>query len=369
MSASVIYGVAASLLIAKVRVKAVLHFSPSTPLKGLIFSLMALGAIYFTRTTLSYAGYDILHHFLKEDYYLRIATTSLPLYCISFTSIQSVYHRKMLIRRVLVSFVILFPLIVVGAVLLNQQFTIGMVLSHFLNTFCLICILSGIMLFFVLNKKLKLHKELHPKEVRSFRYLMGFHPVISLLVYLSVSFGISLPARLFFAGIMPVHMLFINAIVMKDTALVYGAKWVEETRIPDSAAWVALEEAHRNVNQIYLDIYNRIREFMVKEEGYRSSSITRGEVAARIGTNITYVSRALNEFAGVNFKQFINAYRVKHAQEYFRQHPDARLIELCNESGFRSLTALNLAFRINIGMTPGEWCRMQLREDQTDGTI
>ncbi|HPV88626.1 MAG TPA: helix-turn-helix domain-containing protein, partial [Bacteroidales bacterium] len=245
----------------------------------------------------------------------------------------------------------------------NRSLSVGMILSNSLHALCMTSVVSGIMLFIILNKKLELHHKLYPKEIRSFRYLMGFLPIISLFSYLTVSFEIILPAHLFFTCIMPVHIMFVNAIIMKDASLVYGGKWVEETQMPDSEAWVALEEAHRNVNRIYMDIYNRIKEYMVKEEAYRSSGITRQELAARVGTNTTYVSRALNECAGVNFKQFINAYRVKYAQDYFRQHPDARLIELCNKSGFRSLTALNMAFRINVGMTPGEWCRMQLNDD------
>ena len=60
----------------------------------------------------------------------------------------------------------------------------------------------------------------------------------------------------------------------------------------------------------------------------------------------------------MNFKQFINLYRVQHAQQYYKENPGVKLMDLCVESGFKSITAINLAFHLNLGMTPGEWCRL-----------
>ena len=360
--ATVVYYVAASLLLAKVRVKSVLHFSPSIPFKSLIFSLLALGTIYCLRAIIIYGRYGILYNFLKEDYYLRITLTSLPLYCISFSSIASGQVRKMLLKRSLLFLTVFFLLYLIIAGIVQKGITPGLLFSGLFHVLCLACTVSGFMLFFVLNKTLKNHSELRTKEIGSFRALMGFLPAMSLSAYILVLAGITWPAGIFFAVFVPVHLFFIMAIIMKDTTLVYGGRWVEETQIPNSTAWHDLQEECTNENHFRLDIYNRIKKYLEKEQAYKSPTLTRDELAANIGTTITYVSRSLNEYAGMNFKQFINAYRVKHAQDYFRKHPEARLIELCNESGFRSLNALNLAFRANVGMTPGEWCRMELQK-------
>jgi len=359
LMATVVYYVAASLLLAKVRVKSVLHFSPSIPFKSLIYSLLALGAFYCLRALIIYGQYEILNNFHKEDYYLRITLTSLPLYCIAFSSIASIHARKMLFKLSLIFLTVFFLLHVLIAGFLQKGITLGLLVSGFFHALCLSCIVFGFRLFYVLNNTLKHYNELRTKEIGAFRALMGFLPVMSLSAYVLLQAGITWPSGIFFAVFIPVHLFFIMAIIMKDTTLAYGGRWVEETQIPDSTAWIDLQEEHTNENHLRMEIYQRIKKYLEKEQAYRSPTLTRDELAARIGTNITYVSRSLNEYAGMNFKQFINAYRVKHAQDYFRRHPGARLIELCNESGFRSLTALNLAFRTNIGMTPGEWCRME----------
>lgn len=360
--ATIVYFVAASLLLAKVKVKSVLHFSPSIPFRCLINSYLALGTIYFLRAIFIYRGYGILNNFLKEDYYLRVTLTILPLYCIAFSSIASNDVRKMLLKRSLLFLTLFFILHILIAGLLQQEITPGLVIAIYFHDLCLVCVVSGIMLFFVLNKILKHQSEVRTKEINAFRTLMGFLPAMSLFTYVLVQAGITWLADIFFAVLIPIHYFFIMAIIMKDTTLVYGGRWVEETQIPDSTAWLDLQGERTKENNYRMDIYHRIKKYLEKEQAYRSPTLTRDELAANIGTNITYVSRSLNEYAGMNFKQFINAYRVKHAQDFFWQHPGSRLIELCNESGFRSLTALNLAFRANVGMTPGEWCRMELQK-------
>ena len=358
--ATIVYAVAASLLLAKIRVKAALHFSPSIPFRCLIYSLLALGALYLLRVIFFYRGQGIPGIYLKEDHYLRITFTCLPIYCITFTSIASKNLRNLLLKRSLMFLPGIYALFILLAVLIQKEFTTGVLFSGFASALCLTCILSGFMQFFVLNKELKYQFELGQKEIRSFWLLIVTLPVISLAAYLLVGLGFIWPARIFFALFVPAHIFFITAIIMKDTNLVYGGRWVEETQIQDSVACQTLQEKHNNITRVYMDIYQKIKDYLTREKAYKSPAFTRNDMAVGVGTNITYVSRALNECAGVSFKQLINSYLVKHAQEYFRQHPQARLIELCNESGFRSLTALNIAFRENVCMTPGEWCRKEL---------
>lgn len=46
---------------------------------------------------------------------------------------------------------------------------------------------------------------------------------------------------------------------MKDTNLVYGGRWVEETQIQDSVACQTLQEKHNNITRVYMDIYQNKR--------------------------------------------------------------------------------------------------------------
>jgi AraC-like DNA-binding protein len=364
LAAGVTYAMAAVLLFTKARMKSVLYFFPTNPIKVLIGAFAALGTIYLLRIILSYGGYQILSDALREDLFLRIAFTCLPIYCVAFTSISSGISRRFLVKTHLLVFAVLFALFSLISIWQSGRVDGREIFTGMSHTLCISFIFLGSMLFIVLEKRLSVPGKKSPGPIRSYKCFFMSLCVFSLMSYVCVVLDIFLPARMFFVGNIPIHLLFLDMILMKDTDLLYGGKWVQETQCSNSKIWQDLEEANKKVNGLYKEIYERIKAYLEKEQCYRNPSITREEVAAAIGTNVTYVTRALNEYAGMNFKQFINSYRVQYAQEYYKRHPDARLIELCNESGFQSLTALNLAFRINLGMTPGEWCRMQTKYEK-----
>jgi len=361
LAAGVTYATAAVLLFAKARMKSVLYFLPTNPVKVLIGAFAALGTIYLLRIILFYGGYQILSDTVREDLFLRIAFTCLPIYCIAFTSVSSGICRRFLVKIHLLVFVVLFAVFFLISLWHSGHVSVRGLFSGMSHTLCISFIFLGCMLSVILKKRFSVPGKKSIGPIRSYKYFLMSLWVFSLMSYVCVVLDIFLPARLFFLGNILIHILFLDLILMKDTDLLYGGKWVQETQIANSKVWQDLEEANKKVNGLYKEIYERIKAYIEKEQCYRDTSIAREEVAAAIGTNVTYITRALNEYAGMNFKQFINSYRVQYAQEYYKRHPDARLIELCNESGFQSLTALNLAFRINLGMTPGEWCRMQTK--------
>jgi len=367
LAAGVTYATAAVLLFTKARMKSVLYFFPTNPVKVLIGAFAALGTIYLLRIILTYGGFQVLSDTVREDIFLRIAFTCLPVHCIAFTSISSRIRRRFLVKTHLLVFAILFALFSLFSIWHSGRVSILLLFSGMSHSLCISLISLGCVLFIIIEKMLSVPGKKSPAPIRSYKYLLVSLWVFSLMAYVFVVMDTFLPARLFFLGCIPIHLLFLDTILMKDTDLLYGGKWVQETQIANSKVWQDLEEANKKINGLYKEIYERIKAYLEKEQCYRYPSICREEVAAAIGTNVTYVTRALNEYAGMNFKQFINSYRVTYAQEYYKQHPDARLTELCNESGFQSLTALNLAFRINLGMTPGEWCRMQTKYENRTG--
>lgn len=183
---------------------------------------------------------------------------------------------------------------------------------------------------------------------------------MSLVSYLSASFGVVWPSSILFTSSIPLHIVFIMGIITKEITPERKVRQLEEEPPEQKCeTWQVLKEANERINKVYLQVFKRIVKYMEAEHPYRSPFFSREEMATAVGTNTTYVSHSIRQYAQVNFKQFINAYRVMYAQEYFLQFPNARLIELCNVAGFRSLSALNQAFRMNIGMPPGEWCKSQ----------
>ena len=112
-----------------------------------------------------------------------------------------------------------------------------------------------------------------------------------------------------------------------------------------------------SLDAFYLDLNDRLLRLFEEEKPYLTPRVNVMEVARKIGTNKTYVSALLNKYMNQNFNQFVNAYRVREAQDYVKKHGRIALPSLCRTVGFHSMASFTVAFRLNTGMTPGEWCK------------
>ncbi len=83
---------------------------------------------------------------------------------------------------------------------------------------------------------------------------------------------------------------------------------------------------------------------------WREPELSATDLARRLGTNLNYLSRALNEGLGQNFAEFINRQRVAAACELLRGPGDILAIALA--VGFGSKASFNRAFKAYAGMTP-----------------
>lgn len=75
------------------------------------------------------------------------------------------------------------------------------------------------------------------------------------------------------------------------------------------------------------------------------------DVANRMATNETYVSRALNHGIGKSFNRFINEMRVDHAKSLIKESSD-NFLNIAMDSGFNSKATFNRVFRDISGETP-----------------
>ena len=99
----------------------------------------------------------------------------------------------------------------------------------------------------------------------------------------------------------------------------------------------------------------QFRELMQRERFYLQPSLTLSDVAERLGTNKTYLSKMVNQTYKVGFPEMLNILRVDYAQRYIRQHPDASQEEIAKASGFLSASSFNSTFKRITGFTPKVW--------------
>ena len=104
-------------------------------------------------------------------------------------------------------------------------------------------------------------------------------------------------------------------------------------------------------------IYDKMLTLFETHKPYLDPDLTINDVAKRLLTNKIYVAKAIKVFAGTNFSQFVNTYRIKYSIALFMEDTSLRVGEMAFKSGFNTTAAFNIAFKVNMNMTPGEWCR------------
>ncbi len=114
------------------------------------------------------------------------------------------------------------------------------------------------------------------------------------------------------------------------------------------------------------DSYQRLKErlfaLMETEKLYLKPDVRITEIALRLDTSETQLSRAIKQKTGKNFCQLIHYFRVREAMRLFSLNPDLSTGELREMVGFNSQTTFNTAFGRSTGYTPAEWCRDFLRK-------
>lgn len=113
-------------------------------------------------------------------------------------------------------------------------------------------------------------------------------------------------------------------------------------------------------------IYNLITLFE-NEKLYRNVDVKIGDIARMIGTNKTYLSRALNTRISKNFCQFVNHYRVREVCMRYIEDTGLDMRGLSEQCGFSSPSNFTNVFKFNTGYTPHDWCRIvKLRKERNE---
>lgn len=103
------------------------------------------------------------------------------------------------------------------------------------------------------------------------------------------------------------------------------------------------------------ELMSQISQLMEQEQLYLDSDLKLADLATRLHTNRNAVSACINSQRGYSFSQFISNYRVEHAKQLLRQHPDMKMTEVWMQSGFTTESSFFRAFKAATGLTPTEW--------------
>jgi len=102
---------------------------------------------------------------------------------------------------------------------------------------------------------------------------------------------------------------------------------------------------------------HRLTDYFEVEKPYLSPDLCITEVAMYLMTNKTTLSRAINGGMKCSFRELVNRYRVREAMNLYMRNLHLDMEQLARLSGFRNNTSFTNAFKINVGKTPGVWCK------------
>ena len=102
-------------------------------------------------------------------------------------------------------------------------------------------------------------------------------------------------------------------------------------------------------------LLSRFEHLIFGKQLYLEPGLTLVDVAEKLHTNKTYVSRLVNNTYEMPFPDLVNTLRVDYAEQYIVAHRDARQNEIAMACGFSSASSFNNIFKKVTGMTPKIW--------------
>lgn len=130
---------------------------------------------------------------------------------------------------------------------------------------------------------------------------------------------------------------------------------VNKTEKPvESEVVPSTKVADKNVIGEESPIAQRIRKW-IEDEGYLQPGLTLNDIADKIGTNRTYVSRFINATYQCTFFEFIADLRVEKIKKLLTEEPERELEYLSNTCGFSSSSHMSSTFKKLTGETLNEF--------------
>ncbi len=118
----------------------------------------------------------------------------------------------------------------------------------------------------------------------------------------------------------------------------------------------------------YDRLFLRIKDLFDTTKIYKDPELKMIDVALRLGTNRTYISRLIHNRTSLNFSDFVNEYRVKNAEELLSstKEPFLSLEEIAFESGFTGSSSFYRAFKKKNGIPPGRYRKIRITHINSD---
>lgn len=107
-----------------------------------------------------------------------------------------------------------------------------------------------------------------------------------------------------------------------------------------------------------IDLWKSKIQTLIHEESlHNNPELTLSDIAKKLDTNISIVSKTINQGFKLNFNDFINNYRIEEVKKAFDdgEHKKTTLLGIAFDCGFNSKATFNRAFKKNTGFSPKKY--------------
>jgi AraC-like DNA-binding protein len=204
------------------------------------------------------------------------------------------------------------------------------------------------------------------------KYLFAFLGMILLKVFAEIFFTI-FPEYTNYVGVWWFYLLF--SLILYYIAITGYANAVEtkfgfQMSVFDKKPILLLNQNQENntieieYEEIKTEISPEIKLWKAKietliqsEKLYQNPELSLTEIAKKLESNSSIISRAINQGFAMNFNDFINNYRIEAVKEMFQngEHKKSTLIGIAYDCGFNSKATFNRAFKKNTNFSPKEY--------------
>ena len=103
------------------------------------------------------------------------------------------------------------------------------------------------------------------------------------------------------------------------------------------------------------ELMQRVMKVMETDKPFLDENFSIHQLSSLVYTNKTTLSKAINNSTGMNFCQFVNDYRIRYSLDLMERDPKLKVFELSEKSGFHNQVSFGMAFKLKMGITPGEY--------------
>ena len=115
------------------------------------------------------------------------------------------------------------------------------------------------------------------------------------------------------------------------------------------------EEEEEEEDPVLKQYRANLETWMAESKPYLNPEFRLVDLMQVLPMNRTYLSNFINTEYGCTFYQYVTNYRIEEAKRLMKEHPEMKLQEIAEQSGFSSAAVFSRTFVKEMGVTPTEW--------------